>query len=473
MAEKLGESTWTAFRKKQKLELDDKGLVKALAAFDKADDDNPEARLKALDDVVEQIPEQVKVLVKRKKEIGDKPFGEAKDKLYALLEVAEKLQKEARLAVEKPQQSAKSTDPKAGASADDDEESPALLTTKMIPLIREVRKGELVLQSLIAIAGKETVVLLSRRSISPARGKLLKEQMAKPSGLKFIRGECMLEQNALTFVVQAAAAGLAKRIKAALLAQTELRLRVRVRGENPDDIEEDLDDEPVPGHGAEAEGGTAASTTAAPDMGRLLDAMGRLAPGIQAVTAARPNLKADLLRLVTGFHERVKAGEAEPAREALMEAAALVKRIQGELAELGASAGGGTSKVAFEQIHLTWDARKKAVEDRLGQLHQAIVDESDESQAITAAGNLRKVLARFNEGLGDTLDALRNATGADERTRLAAKATGIADRYLGYLAKDPLVAHVEDNPFEIVVDARGALSAPLSDLKARLAALSA
>jgi hypothetical protein len=45
----------------------------------------------------------VKALTKRKKELGDKRFGEAKDKLYALLEEAEAQQKKAKAAAEAAQ----------------------------------------------------------------------------------------------------------------------------------------------------------------------------------------------------------------------------------------------------------------------------------------------------------------------------------------------------------------------------------
>jgi hypothetical protein len=38
MADKLSKSTWTAFRKKQKHEIDDAALVKALAAYDATDE---------------------------------------------------------------------------------------------------------------------------------------------------------------------------------------------------------------------------------------------------------------------------------------------------------------------------------------------------------------------------------------------------------------------------------------------------
>ena len=258
MAVKISESEWADFTKKvikdgkldPKLKLDDAALSKALAAYDKTEASKPEPHLKALDELIKQIPEQVKALVKRKKELGDKPFGQLKDKLYELLEAAEGQRK---TAMDKAAEAkAAESKGKGKADEDDEEETPALLTTKMIPLLRELKKGEVTMPCLIALAGKETVVLLSRKPISPARGKLLKEQMEKPTGLKFIRGDSMYEKGALTFVVQSPGAALAKRLRQALLDQTQLRLKVKVRGE--DGVEElDGEEETVEQEGVQAQ----------------------------------------------------------------------------------------------------------------------------------------------------------------------------------------------------------------------------
>lgn len=258
MADKLlTESDWKSFAKGQKLDdakeasKDTKALheavLEALQAFARQDEDEHDAMLAALDKLDGALDKQVAANARRKDKDGKaiKDVGDVKDRLQKMQAAIDKQRKTVRA---------------AAAEAADEEESPALLTTKMVPLIREVRKGELVLPALIAVAGKETVVLLSRRAISPSRGKLLKEQMANASSAKLIRGECLLEANALTFVVQAPAAGLAKKIKAALLAQTELRLKVRVRGEDPADVDEDLDEDAAAEGAAE---GTA-DTTAAP-----------------------------------------------------------------------------------------------------------------------------------------------------------------------------------------------------------------
>jgi len=226
MADKLAESSWTGFTKKHKLELDDGPLRKALAKFDRTDEDKHQPRLDALNDLVEQFRKQIVVQAKRKKELGDKPFALVKDQLSELLEQAEALQKKTQAAA-------------ADKKEEEDEEepdTPVLLTTKMIPLLRELKKGEAQMNAMICTAGKNTAVLIMRRSIAPSRRKLLAEAVDAKGGMKYIVGQCKFEDKALTFVVQSPATQLAKRIRQALLEQTEMRLKVKVRGE--DGVEE-------------------------------------------------------------------------------------------------------------------------------------------------------------------------------------------------------------------------------------------
>jgi hypothetical protein len=245
MAEKcLTESDWKIFAKSGKLDdpklasKDTKALheavLDALQELARKDENKPDEMLTALDKFEGAITRQVAANARRKDKDGKaiKDTKDVKDQLYKMLAAVEKQRKEISAA----------RDAKA-AAADEEADSPALLTTKMAPLLREVRNGKLVLQALVAMAAKETVVLVSRTAISPARGKLLKDQMSSPAGLKFVRGECLFEENALTFVVQAGASGLARRIKEALLAQTSMRLKVRVRGEDPADIDQDGEDD--------------------------------------------------------------------------------------------------------------------------------------------------------------------------------------------------------------------------------------
>lgn len=317
MAEKLSESTWTTFTKKNKLEVDDGALLKALAKFDKTDPSRPEPHEAALDELVEQLKKQVPLLVRKKKELGDKPFTLAKDKVNELLDMAERQVKEAHKAR------------LAASSADEEEDSPALITSKMIPLLRELRKPDVLMHALVCTAGKDTAVLIMRRPIATGRRKLLAEAVNAKGGAKYIVGECLYENNALTFVVQSPAAGLAKRVRAALLAQTALRVKVRVRG---DDGQEDEDGDAEAEAGAE--GRDEREAVADPLKARY-----------EARTAALADRVADALRRQQGDVGKIRAvnmfatekGQAGAYAAALQALDALEKLMA------PAPAGGGTT----------------------------------------------------------------------------------------------------------------------------------
>jgi len=541
MVDKLAESTWVGFTKElvkkwkldPKLKLDDAVLVKTLAAYDKADKSKPEPHLKALDELIKQIPELVKTLTKRKKELGDKPFGDAKDKLYEFLQEAESQHK----ATTAKAAQAKAAEAKGKGEDDEkeEEETPALLTSKMIPLLRELKKGEAVMPFLMALAGKETVVLVSRRAISPARGKLLKEQMAQPTGLKFIRGECQYENSALTFVVQSPGAALAKRLRQALLDQTSMRWKVRVRGEDgvveEDGDEEDETRKPATAHQlaytqrllklrdryqnalreqhpkavqfkelmdqanakANEQQDHAGAIKVLEVLDKALDEPARTqADGVNPGGAFKARLTAMLPRMkeiiavggASATDIKLKASEAgvfatkknfDQAHRLLDEVAKLLGSSGTGAAPTGTQTAGQSvfSKVAFEKVHLDWDSGKKTIEGRLAQLNQAILADADVPEAATAAAKLSKVLGRFNEGLGDALDAMRNMEPGAQRKAAAEKAAAIAGRYLNYLASDVLVSHVDENPFDIEIAARELLSQPLNELQQKLATLTA
>ncbi len=265
MADKLDKDDWTGFVKKHKLELDDKALVKALGALDKAGPDKPDVFAAALSDVADEIKKQVASLVKRKKELGDKPFGLAKDKLYALLDLAEIGHKQAlEDAADAKRKVAKA---KGDDSDEDDDDSPAALTTKMVPLIRQLKKGELRLPAMIGSISKTAAVLISKRSISNAKRKLLNEALDAAGGVKYAKGECYYETGTLHFVMsEGKVGGLAKRVRAALLNQTGLRLKVKLRGEDGEDNdgEEEAEDAATASGMPAAPGAQAADTTARP-----------------------------------------------------------------------------------------------------------------------------------------------------------------------------------------------------------------
>lgn len=213
MSEKnLTEQEWKKFAKGK--DFKDAALLKALIALDKAK--GAEQELAALDELEKQAD------LLRKATKGDK-------ELLAYLDVLDKSLDKQRKQAAKPAE-----------TEDEEGDTPDLLTTKLVPLLKQVKKGD-PMHVMLANNGKEVSVMLSRRSISPSRRKLLAEYLDSGGAPKYISGTCIFEANAYTFVMATQAAGLAKKLKAALFKQINLRVKVRVRGEDPDDIDDDGD----------------------------------------------------------------------------------------------------------------------------------------------------------------------------------------------------------------------------------------
>ena len=298
----LTEPEWKKFSKGK--DFKDAAFVKALAALGQAT--APALQLDALADIEKQAE-------------GLRKAYKADKDLTAYLDGLDKaLDKQRKLSEAEARKSSKADD-----SGGDEEDTPALLTTKMVPLLRQVRKGE-EMQVLLASVGKEVAVLIARRSISPTRRKLLTEYLDNGTP-KFFSGHCIFEEAAYTFVMKTQAAGMAKKVKAALLRQVELRLKVRVRGEDPNDIDDDGDpaEDDAALAGADEQASPGASQTAptqAPASAQALaytQRLGRVQERLaQALRDQHP--QASKLRTVIGFaSEKAAAGDYVAATKAL------------------------------------------------------------------------------------------------------------------------------------------------------------
>jgi hypothetical protein len=371
MADKiLTELAWRAFAKGR--EIKDAPLAKALAELAKAESGGPQAELNALDTVDQQI-DQLRG--------GKKADGELQSRLDKMAKAADAQRKLAEKALKE-----------AKSDADEDEASPALLTTKLIPLIREIRKGETRMPALVALAGRDAAVLLSRRAISPARGVLLKNYLGATGGLKFVRGECLFEAGALTFVVQSQAAGLAKKLKAALLQQTEMRLKVRVRGEDPDDIDEEEEGDAADGGGipqppATPAGGQTASqpipqAPSPPGLQRDVDAgLTELSPLVKQVLQKKSPDYAFIATLFASTREKAAAGELDDAMSQLND---LKQRVADSLSQVGSqdASDEGLSEADAQ-------ARAEAFKARLTALLPAVKDAGAQDPARAQALKLQ------------------------------------------------------------------------------------
>jgi len=317
------------------------------------------------------------------------------------------------------------------------------------------------------VAGKDCAVLILRRAISPTRRKLLNEALGASSGVKYIVGESLFENKALTFVVQSQAAGLAKKLRQALLDQTGLRLKVRVRGEDGDDEHgEDEDEIAVP----EAQPASTQLAASAPAASSAADAL-----------AFKTRLEALLPRLKGSDAARLKASEAGAASRnrdwagamrLLDEAEALLAQPAASQAEAAERSRGTIApSIVYTQSRLAWLASRKKVQAEMQKLEQAILAHYRGNAALPAVASgvrkLDRVLELFDEALADTLDAALNAADPATRQRLHDEARTQIARYEGFLANDVMVRELDANPF-VPIAVQSTLSGSLKVLAAKI-----
>ena len=237
----LIDSAWKDILAKNKA-VKDNGLLKSLAEIKKlGDDDHDDAQ--SILDQIQKLAGQLK----KSREIAAIPVvGKFLAELTSAAESAVRDTAKAKAEADKAKKAEAEKKAKAEAAKKDDDDdddedddaSPALLSTKMLPLLRLVLKGEM-MHTLVAKSGKQVIVMLSRKPIPPARRKMLADQLGGGS-TKYYPGHCSLEAGATTFVLKAEVAGLSKLVKRALLDQTGLRVnKVKCRGEDGDDDDED------------------------------------------------------------------------------------------------------------------------------------------------------------------------------------------------------------------------------------------
>jgi hypothetical protein len=457
----LTESDWKKFAKTGSYK--DAAVVKALAGLERAK--TPGDRLAAL----EEVEKQTEILRKANK--ADKALAGRLDEMGTAASKERKFQEgEAR----------KST-ASAASTGRDTADSPALAITAMVPLLRLVRQGE-PMKAMVAIAGKEAAVMIGRRAITPAQRQSLTDDLGVTGGVKFAAGDCLWEDNAVTFVLQTQAAGLARKIAAALLRQTGQRVKVRVRGEGPDDLDEDLDVEAV--EAVEARGAGNAATAAADadadanvDAARLADVRAQLltlGSRLQQAVVASPGNKTALVQTVqqiNGQLQRKDAAEASAGLTRLLELLSAAPSTNAATAT-PAAATSGPSFAQMQKARLDWQTTRALLRQRLRALEMKLLahfeDKPEAGQAREGAARLAEVLTVLDDGLGDTLDEALNAADADQRRARLNAARQQIEAYAQYVRSSPLVADLDDNPF-VPVDIRTTVLHSAQALRAALA----
>ncbi len=101
---------------------------------------------------------------------------------------------------------------------------------------------------------------------------------------------------------------------------------------------------------------------------------------------------------------------------------------------------------------LAWVATRKKIETDIGKLKGEIMAacKGQDIEAALEAGfrsKVEPVLAKLDESLSDKLDEVNNAADANQRTKLIAEAKQIMQRYQSFVASEPIIKHLDENPF--------------------------
>lgn len=394
----LNDASWKDVLAKNKT-IKDNGLMKSLAEIKKLGDDDYDAAQKLLDEVVKlasqlkkskevsALKDVTKFLVELTGAAETAMRDVAKDKAEAQKEGKAKAEADAK----KREQSKKGQEEEEG-----EEEESALLTSKMVPLMKAVKRGER-MHAMVATAGKQAVVLLSRKPITPARKKLLADELGVSGGVKYAVGHCFSEHGTLIFELTQEAAGMAKKLKLALLQQTNLRFnKITCRGEDGDDADEEEGEEAPEEDGDDEESGG-----------------GRAAPG----------------------------EEAAPPPEPALAAAPQIWVSTRELVE---------SRV---------DALKDEIRARVADEGGELVDQID--------GQLEKldrILGKLDQRLSASLAVAGKAANAAGRSAALKDSKVILAEYIRYVSSEPLIDHLDKNPFGVKTELKASLSKSLTML---------
>jgi hypothetical protein len=429
----LNQSAWKDVLAKNKT-VKDNGLLKVLAEIAKLEDDDHEEAQAVLGEVQKLVAQ-----LKKAKEVAAAPaVAKFLTELSGAADTAQRDVAKAKAEADKAAKAEAAAEKKAEAAkkgGDDEEEefedSPELLTSKLKPLLKLVAKGER-MHALVAKSGKNVVVMLSRKPIPPARRKMLAEELGGGT-TKYYPGHCHLEAGAVTFVLKAEVAGLAKLIKAALLIQTGKRLtKVKCRGEDGDD--DDGDDEE--GGALAGMGQDADDEDDEGDAGGQVAAAAPGAPGAQGSPGANnegPKAKSEVPAFVPGVE--VAAGLAQLAKTPQV--------------------WDGTRQLLQSKI----EALKKAVQVQLG-------DEADDyiKGVNDQLQKLDRITGRLDKRLGDALGAAAQATDPAQRQKALDESKTTLTEYVQYIKSEPLIGHLDNNPFGVQMELMATMTKSLKAL---------
>jgi hypothetical protein len=311
------------------------------------------------------------------------------------------------------------------------------------------------------MAGKRSAVIVAKKT-GGAMKKVLAEISGASSG-KIALGECIFEQNAHTFVLAKPPAGMAKLLAAALLAETAVKYKVRVRaidGSVVLDDETDVDPEAAAGDGKAA----------------WEKRLAEIDPRYLAALKNQPANASDLRAAMGGAQALAAKDDFAGAvgalnrLETLLDAAKTVGRETDVIPE-------GIVKQTVEKLSMAstrWrEVHFKSVEG-LESLMKVLRAEEDPDlhEIAERVERLTKGIPSEIEASLTQLSSAVEGRNAAEAAKWASEVEAGVETCSSYLEQNlSAIERCEDNPFDLPVTIQAPIRATLADIRAALADL--
>jgi len=125
---------------------------------------------------------------------------------------------------------------------------------------------------------------------------------------------------------------------------------------------------------------------------------------------------------------------------------------------------------AMERAPEVWHKTRNAIEKAIAQLKTAVrKDFANDEAALVAEveeslGELDRILEKLDHRLAESLTAAHAAKDAAAHNTAMGNSRNILKEYLAYVEKEPLLAHIDDNPFGVKTNLKPTLAASLKHL---------
>ena len=225
----------------------------------------------------------------------------------------------------------------------------------------------------------------------------------------------------------------------------------------------------------QAEGETQPNESQQFDPAALTQRLTGLVKQMIGLLKTAPERQGELKDLASKAQTAIKAGEESAATQAIdtFEAA-----LQG-----GAAPNGGDSTQAetkptgpaapnaavLQKSRTAWVAARKRVEDEIGKLQQAMTKHYDgggfaaELDKVFQA-KVEPILTSLDQSLATKLDEVGKNTDPGQHQKLVGEAQQIIGKYESFIASDPLIPQLDQNPF-VPLQIQKTLTATLEALK--------